>query len=406
MNYSIPEWNIESLEKKLTRIRNKCAKYGCEFKYERIGEHFEEIDVVDDQDENGRVIASHKEVIKFIDIDVEGVAAVNGWQFAASLEYTDKGNIIKGVEGLEIPERYYDCHPWCEHCKTSRDRKYSYIVYKAETGEFKQVGKACLKDFTGGLSAEAVAQFESYIKECEEASDWRSVGCSRQNYFSVKDYARYVAETIRVYGYVKSGYAEYSTKDRARDLLMYEDGYRIPEWVEKACKEAISHGFDSDNEESKKLAENVLNWISEVEDNSNYYHNLKVACALEYCGYSGLGLIASAFPAYNRELEYEAERKRKEEEAKKAAANSSWLGNVGDKISFKIADCSTISSWETQWGITHVYKLKDDGGRECTWKTSNWLDENCVGKIVKATIKELKEFRGIKQTEITRARIN
>lgn len=41
--YSIPECNIESLEKKLTRIRNKCDKYGLAFKYERTGEHFETV---------------------------------------------------------------------------------------------------------------------------------------------------------------------------------------------------------------------------------------------------------------------------------------------------------------------------------------------------------------------------
>ena len=33
MRYSIPEINMESLEKKLTRIGNKCRKYGCEFKF-------------------------------------------------------------------------------------------------------------------------------------------------------------------------------------------------------------------------------------------------------------------------------------------------------------------------------------------------------------------------------------
>lgn len=33
------------------------------------------------------------------------------------------------------------------------------------TGEFKQVGRSCLKDFTGGLDASAVAQYISFFDE-------------------------------------------------------------------------------------------------------------------------------------------------------------------------------------------------------------------------------------------------
>ena len=41
MKYSIPEMNMEALEKKLARIAKKAAKYGCDFRFEKIGEHFE-----------------------------------------------------------------------------------------------------------------------------------------------------------------------------------------------------------------------------------------------------------------------------------------------------------------------------------------------------------------------------
>ena len=124
-----------------------------------MGEHIEEVTFHDYWGDD-REVRTWKELVRFIDVEVEGTAIVNGWQFAASLEYTDKGNIISGVEGIEIPERYYKCAPWCEHCKTARDRKYSFIVRNTESGEFKQVGKACLKDFTGGLSATDAANWE------------------------------------------------------------------------------------------------------------------------------------------------------------------------------------------------------------------------------------------------------
>ena len=407
MQYSIPECNIESLEKKLTKIRNKCAKYGCEFKYQRIGEHFEEIER-DHEDSLGRVIRE-KETVKFIDINVEGQAAVNGWRFAASLEYTDKGNLIAGYGDLEIPERYYSCSPWCEHCKTRRDRKNSYIVYNEETGEFKQVGKSCLRDFTGGLSAENVARFESYFKEIEEASEYGWGGGFGRSYFDVEKFMACAAETIRIYGYVKRESKDLSTASRTEDMYRVEFGMRLPWGCEKEMRaqydEAVARGWNIENPESVKLAAEVREWISNNERSDNYFHNLKVACSLKYGGGEVLGLLVSAFPTYNRELEFLAEKKLREEREKEAAAKSSWMGDVGDRVSFKIADYRVISSRETQWGTTCVYKLVDEDGREATWKTSNWIDEHCIGGTIKGTVKELKEFRGIKQTELTRCKV-
>jgi len=403
MRYSIPEMNIDSLEKKLTRIRNKCAKYGCEFKYERIGEHFEEKTFCE-YGEFNEVINKWTEVIRFIDIDVDGTAAINGWRFVASLEYTDKGNIISGVGNIEVPERYYHCGPWCEHCKTTRDRKYSFIVFNEETSEFKQVGKACLKDFTGGLSANDVANFESFFKECEEASEFKGLGSWGVKYFDVKAFMETVAETIRVYGYFKRDGFNLSAAERAEEIYREANGMRITEAARARVLEAKGRGFDIKN--SVELAGKVREWILGNEREDNYFHNLKVACALEYGDYKVLGLLASAFPTYNRELEIEAEKRAREAAEKDAAARSTWMGKVGDKVSFKIAEFRCISSWETQWGLTSVYKFVDEKGLEATWKTSNWVNERrIIGSMISGKVKELKEYRGIKQTELTRCKI-
>ena len=403
--YSIPEMNIESLEKKLTRIRNKAEKYGCEFRYERIGEHFESVET-GERDENGKPM---KEVIRDIDIEVEGRAEVNGWQFAATLDYTEKGNIISGVEGLEIPERYYTCSPWCEHCKTRRDRKSSYIVYHVETGEFKQVGKSCLRDYTSGLSAEAVAQYESWIKECKEASEYTGMGGWGPRYFNTDDFMVATAETIRIYGYVKrSDYGPTCTADKAENL--YKVWAKMPlgmarDYLQEEYAEAVAKGFDMTRQESIDLAKTVREWVGGNEKNDNYFHNLKVACGNDYITGAMTGLVVSAFPAHDRELAYQAEKAEREAREKGAAAKSSWAGDIGDRVCFTISDYRTITSWETQWGTTFVYKFTDADGREFTWKTSNWLDDDCIGKSVKGTVKELKEFRGVKQTELTRCKV-
>jgi len=410
MNFSIPEENFESLEKKLIKIRNKCAKYGCEFKYERIGEHFEERKFVEYGDsifgEPG-VIHSWTVNVKFIDIDVDGTAAVNGWKFAASLEYTSKGNIIKAAPGVEIPERFYNCEPWCEHCKTARDRKYSFVVMNEETGEFKQVGKACLKDFTGGLSAEDVAHFESFFKEAEEASMSTSYSGGR-TYYKVADYLACCAESIKLFGYVKNGILGVSTSYRAETMYRYENNMRVSKFDEDLINECVKHGFDGKRKESVELAETVAKWAVGNELNSNYHHNLKVACALDYCAWKELGILASVFPAFDRNLEIEAEKAEREAAQRLAAERSDYVGEVGKRVSFVPAEIKCITSWDTMYGTTWVYKLVDESGNEFTWKTSSvnnpiGCDDKKITKVT-GTVKEHKEYRGIKQTELTRCR--
>ena len=95
VQYSIFEGNMDRLEKKLNRIFNKCKKYGCEFSYRQVGEEFREI-----KDEQG-----NKYTARFVIVEAEGKAVVNGWKFIASVEHTEKGNIINRIGEIEVPAK-------------------------------------------------------------------------------------------------------------------------------------------------------------------------------------------------------------------------------------------------------------------------------------------------------------
>lgn len=70
MMFEIFEGNMERLEAKLTRIANKCKKYGCEFTYNKVGEVYREL-----VDEN-----KQKYIARFIQVEAEGTAIINDWQ--------------------------------------------------------------------------------------------------------------------------------------------------------------------------------------------------------------------------------------------------------------------------------------------------------------------------------------
>ena len=92
--FRIHESNIDRLTKKLTRIRNKCHKYGCDFHYEEVGEEFVEYDCHDKiAGTNVYLNDDKKEIRRFIIVEAEGTAKVNGWQFAATIDHTESGKI-------------------------------------------------------------------------------------------------------------------------------------------------------------------------------------------------------------------------------------------------------------------------------------------------------------------------
>lgn len=385
MEYAIFEGNMERLERKLTRIANKCTKYGCDFRYERKGEEYRKV-----KDENG-----DERIAKFIIVEADGTAIINGWQFAATLEHTSTGNIINGVGGLEVPKRFYTCEPFCEHCGIRRARKNTYVVYNTDTDEFKQVGSACLADYTHGLDASSVANYLSYFETLVQG-EAPMPGATFTPYIATKEYLAYAAETVRCFGYVPTSDLENRPTAR-RASEYYHAAIGRPLYWSNAAKcldEMEAAGFNINKAAS--TVDDALDWLSEQGEDSNYMHNLKAACAQEYSEYARLGLLASLFPTYDKGLERIKQQK--------AAARSNYVGTVGARITVKVGSYKCLTGWSTQFGYTMLWKIVDTDGNVFTWKTQNDMPDNV--EYITGTVKQHTEYNGVLQTELTRCKVN
>lgn len=385
--YEIFEGNMDRLEKKLTRIANKCKKYGCDFRYEKVGEIFRKL-----KDDNGREYTA-----RFIQIEAEGKAIINDWRFIASVEHTENGNIIKKCfYDVEIPEKYYVSKPICDHCGSNRYRKNTYIVQNLQTGEFKQVGKSCLADFTNGISAEYAAHYISLFDTLIEG-EYIEPGYRAKNYIEIGEALRYVSETTRHFGYVKAD-GDRPTKYRAKDY--YEADHRMAGLLQAEFeKEMWEVSFNANSDYAKEISEKALKWVLSQEASGEYMHNLKTVCSASYVNFENFGILASLIPSYNRAIE----REQRISAERNADMKSEHIGKVGDRITILISDCRVITSWETQYGITAIYKITDESGNVFTWKTSRGIVDGT--KKISATIKSHNEYNGTKQTEITRCRV-
>ena len=317
------------------------------------------------------------------------------------IQNTDKGNIIeKATDEVEVPERYYTGAPVCEHCGNRRVKN-TFLVYNEATGEFKQVGRSCLCDYTHGMSAEGVAQYTSAFEELIQGEAVQPGGRPTR-YIAVSNYLRYAAETIRHFGYVKSDrYSDNeSTREKTDKFWTLDNGrFWTPEEKQAVKEEYEACGFNPDSPEAADMVTKALAWLAEQGEDNNYMHNLKTACALQYDTGRNCGILCSLFPTWNRDLERQ-EQKRKEQEA---GAASEWVGEVGKRVTLEIAEVKVITSWETMYGVTSVYKIVGKDGNVYTWKTGNYIPDEAT-KIT-GTVKEHKEYRGVKQTELTRCRV-
>jgi len=395
MRYEIPVENIEKLRKKATQIQKKAVKYGVQVKYEELEEIVKEVVVETEYGE-----PAFTEYRRFVVVEVEGEAKAEGWEFVGTIEHTEQGNIMRSVsDEHKIPERYKNATPYCEHCKTRRARKDTYVVFNEETGEFKQVGKTCLKEYTKGLSAEMVAFLLQWLDEFEKG-EYHVTSGGRPEY-KVSEISKYFVETMHKLGWASSQ-REDSTKRVAMDFYkLFNTNHFSRREREVLQAKADSINFDVKNVSDEYISE-ALEWARSWDEHeyNDYRQNLKVIANMEFVDWKHLGYLASLFMAYDKEMEREVKR------AEKAAskANSQHVAKVGDKVTANVKSAKLLTGWETQWGITYLYEFITEDGNVLVWKTGKSLDLEDVAKV-SGTVKAHNEYNGVKQTELTRCKV-
>lgn len=391
--FYIHEANIERLRTKVNRIRNKCMRYGCDFVYSEIGEEY-------------RVLNKGKDdeyVAKFIIVEAEGTAIINDWEFVASIEHLSNGNIIKTVTDIEVPKRYFTADCECEHCHSHRHRKETYLVFNTKTGEFKQVGSSCLCDFTHGLSAEAAA---SYISCFDEMMEFEAPpeGHSFTRYYDLTDILKYAIQYIKDLGYA-STQSEMPTKERVFDAYLYDHGTPMSDYVvEEIHKYRNKFNPNYNDPELLKEVEEVIEYASNLSGDLAYENNLKVIAKAGFVSGSNMGYAVSMPTVFNRYKEREARTIAAEKVLQEEIKASEHVGSVKERITINNPTVTSVASWENEWDFVVRYKIVADGN-VYMWDTTSYIElREKVDKIV-GTVKKHDEFRGVKQTWLTRCRV-
>lgn len=390
MTYNIPEFKIEELEKKLNHIAKKCKKYGNEFFYKKGDSFFKTIKV-----------DKEKFTFLFYPIEVEGKAIINNWEFIATLEHHFSGNIIKRYNTeIEIPERFKFTQDICEHCFSNRTRTNLYIIHNTITDEYKQVGKSCLKSYTNGLSAEYVASYMQIIDllSNDDISEYNNTYSSRK-YYSANDILSYALAITNKYGYTKTSNDDFqnvtnSTKNIVSNILT--NGIENTEIYFNIKLPNEKEIFTND---TAKSVNDIIDYYMNCQSESEFLHNVKVILSEKYCNIKNIGLLCYLPFGYKKAIE------KAEHEKVIAETNSNYVyfGEIGKRYKDIEVKLNVLTSYDAQYGTTYIYKMEDAENHIYTWKTSNFYESDTY--IAVMSIKEHKEYRGQKQTEVTRCKL-
>lgn len=391
MQYAIHEDFYPELKKKLTRIAKKCERCGNDFMWEYKG-----IEMREDKRGNFH---------KFILIDVEGTAKVDDWEFVAVLDINEKGNVIRRYNtSIDLPERFKNSDNVCEHCYTKRNRNSLYVVHNTITDEFKQVGGNCLALYTNGLTMEYVAAWIDGITELQKANGVFYGGGER--YYRVEDVLHYAYVITKKMGYLKSCYDGLSTKSLVY-IMLRNDAYvsRLCDRVEllndELCKAGYGVVFSVENfmQDTTSPVANAINYYMNCKDDSEFVHNIKIILDEKYIPRKYVGFACYIPNGYMKHMEQEAER------AKRTELKHIHFGEVGKRYKgLSVQSIKRVAAYETVYGLMNVYDIILDGDIVLTWKTSTHVDE--VGTAVDFTVKAHGEYKGVKQTEVSRCKFH
>lgn len=326
------------------------------------------------------------------DVTVTGEAPrYNGWRLLAALDWDPHAGLItRCAPGVDTIDRTNLRKEWCDHCETRRSRRKAYLVGD-DDGSQMQVGSSCLKDFLGH---HASVVFESEESVSEQLFGELMVG-GREEAFSTDTVLGVAWACIKTFGWVPSSHhADIPTRDRVHAVL--HPHTRADREMAAALSPLIAHLGDKAAEVRAFITSDDFSGASE------YVVNLKAIIGADYVSPRNFGLLVSAPQAWARHHEQNLLRIAHRE----AAQNSKHVGAKGDKIERELT-LTTIRYIPGTFGTTSLYTFTDVDGNIFKWFSSNDVLEDREGGTftIRGTVKEHDEYRGAKQTVLTRCRI-
>jgi hypothetical protein len=295
----------------------------------------------------------------------------NGFEILARLEPLPDGsqiirrmpNLSAGASVLDI-ERWRGQAQWCDHCQTLRRRNHTYLVWNQQSGEIRQVGKSCLRDYTGTDLPEAVLKHaEQYYALVHAIStysgEWQIERRDTHVAYRTSHFMIACAMLVREEGryWTKSSLALYE-QDRATAPRAWQRLIAMHDPQTRADLSARERDALKIQPEDRALAGRVLRFADELEEDSEYVANLRAWARQEFVTRRGAATLGSAFALYADSLREKPERQALDEH----------FGEVGKRYALELKVKRVIELYDPMGRPFWMCVFEDGSGRSfrCT----------------------------------------
>jgi hypothetical protein len=394
----IISYNKAALTEKINKLNKKAAKLSCP----EIKLSFGPDTVKRWKDEMGcrRVQVSCEATIDY------EIPVIDGWKlistfdiYAANLnkDKTDTENTewvevvtTSTVPGETVPTTYLNKNEiHCDHCGHKRNRNHSMLMQNVDTGEYKEVGSTCVKDFFGhdpvAFLRWAAFDFSDICAGFRDEDDY--YGGGNTFFEDLKGTLVFTNAVIKEYGWMSKGraYQQGTEWNTADEVARHMNPRTV---FDKNEKRVVPDAAD------EKIADETIEYfanLSEADRANDYMANCYKMTVMGYVPGKHHGLTVSMVPTYNR---IAAEKKMAENDT------SGFVGKIGDKLADIEAEVVFTNIYSNDWGTKTLYIFAGkDGNTYKTFYTGNaWEAEK--GDIVKVSgkVKAHDEYKGKKST--------
>lgn len=408
--FEIPLFNFSHFEEKMTKMQKSAKKLGLEAPTFKVLETKPAI---------WDTLSTPPQIIKYKRhvVEVEGkFPKIDGYVFVGTVEHTEHGNVLRAAPNQTIGEEFRHVEATCDHCQTKRNRKDTFLVLEEKTGLTKRIGRACVKDYLGGVDPETLALMCTIVKECSygdpDADDYERNGGKRL--IPTSEFLAYCIMEVENCGYFISSAKAKETPGVSSTAQSALNEYSA--FMRKSYK-----GWKYPTMEQLNKADVMLKWAQELSPKNPFEENLKIISHKTFLERRDYGIIAAITVSYAKAEEFLA--KRQAEIAKnKEECPSAYVGEVGKRIDLKVF-VYKIMKFDGAFGTVFIYLMRDEKGNEFVWKGSGGLFnvdvyegdkvvesfQNGVRECeeayeIRGTVKGHQEYKGKKQTLLTRVK--
>lgn len=320
---------------------------------------------------------------------------LNDWKVLARKSNINNSVIIDVFEDSAVISKYRNNDFSCDHCSTKRFRKSVFIIQNTISGEVKQIGKSCLKDFTG----ESITRFLKEIDSIQSLFEFEeiSLGVS-SGYFDLVNFFAMVNRLIK------------------KGIPYKNKSFLFDSTVKKSFEDYSKDNLPLSNEE-KEESRKIMNWFVELNKSSDKDFILNAVSIIEnvlnnnqLVNYELLSRVAFVPYSYRN---YQDRHNQNKLASNSIGFRGGYLkGNINDKVNLEVRLISIKPVLRQSYsyydeGLSYLYTLLDNEGHKIIWFSSyenKFFKKENLNRMfkVKGKIKKFSKFNDLEQTEITR----